>query len=52
MSIADDGTNGPDENPADNVDSDQAGVTAAPDLSIAKSDSGVVSAAGQGWCTR
>jgi uncharacterized repeat protein (TIGR01451 family) len=47
VSIADDGTNGPDENPADNVDSDRTDVDAAPDLSLSKSDSGTVSAAGQ-----
>ena len=44
--IADDGSNGPDENPANNSGSDQTPVTAAPDLSIAKSASGATVAGG------
>ena len=39
--IADDGTNGPDPVPANNSSSDTTPVTAAPDLTLAKSDAGV-----------
>jgi uncharacterized repeat protein (TIGR01451 family) len=38
--IADNGTNGTDSNPANNTGSDTTPVTAAPDLSISKSDGG------------
>ncbi|MEM1177831.1 MAG: hypothetical protein AAGM22_05775 [Acidobacteriota bacterium] len=39
-SIADDGTNGPDQDPSNNDDSDQTPVNAAPDLAIVKDDGG------------
>jgi uncharacterized repeat protein (TIGR01451 family) len=39
-SIADDGTNGTDSNPANNTGSDTTPVTGAPDLSLTKSDGG------------
>jgi uncharacterized repeat protein (TIGR01451 family) len=45
-SIADDGANGTDPTPADNSGSDTTPVTAAPDLSLTKSDGGVSVAPG------
>jgi uncharacterized repeat protein (TIGR01451 family) len=39
-SVADDGSNGPDPNPGDNSDSESTPVTAAPDLTLTKSDGG------------
>jgi uncharacterized repeat protein (TIGR01451 family) len=39
--IADDGTNGPDPVPANNSSTDTTPLTAAPDLTLAKSDGGV-----------
>jgi large repetitive protein len=45
-SIADDGANGPDPTPANNTDSDTTPVTAAPDLSVVKSDGGASTAPG------
>ena len=47
VSIADDGTNGPDEDPTDNTDGDTNTVTAAPDLFVTKDDSQSVVVAGQ-----
>jgi uncharacterized repeat protein (TIGR01451 family) len=44
--VADDGTNGADPTPANNVGSDTTPVTAAPDLSITKSDGGISTAPG------
>ena len=46
VSITDDGSNGPDEDPTDNQDDDTDTVTAAPDLVIAKDDGGVSVAPG------
>ncbi|MEZ5145347.1 MAG: SdrD B-like domain-containing protein [Acidimicrobiales bacterium] len=40
VSVADDGTNGPDPTPGNNTGSDTTPVDAAPDLSVAKSDGG------------
>src|SRR6185503_10662687 len=45
-SIADDGTNGADPTPGDNSGSDSTPVTAAPDLSMTKSDGGASVAPG------
>jgi uncharacterized repeat protein (TIGR01451 family) len=45
-SAADDGTNGPDPNPADNSATDTTPLDAAPDLTIAKSDGGATANAG------
>jgi uncharacterized repeat protein (TIGR01451 family) len=45
-SIADDGTNGTDPTPANNIGSDTTPVSAAPDLSLTKSDGGVSVAPG------
>ena len=44
--IADDGNNGPDENPADNTGSDATPVSAFPDLSVVKADNGDTTAGG------
>ena len=46
VSIADDGTNGADEDPTDNTDTDTDTITAAPDLYITKDDGLTVVAAG------
>ena len=46
VSVADDGTNGPDPTPGDNVDEDNTPLTAAPDLSILKDDGGASTTAG------
>ena len=46
VSIADDGTNGPDEDPTDNQDSDTDTVDAAPDLVITKDDGGITTTPG------
>ena len=46
VSIADDGTNGPDEDPTDNSDSDTDTIAAAPDLYVTKDDGLAVVAAG------
>jgi uncharacterized repeat protein (TIGR01451 family) len=45
--VADDGNNGPDENPSDNTDTDTDTLTAAPDLEISKSDSLTATGTGQ-----
>jgi uncharacterized repeat protein (TIGR01451 family) len=45
-SVADDGANGPDPTPANNTDADTTPVTAAPDLSVVKSDGGAGTAPG------
>lgn len=45
-SIADDGSNGADPTPDDNMDSDNTTVDAAPDLSLTKDDGGTTSTAG------
>jgi large repetitive protein len=45
-SIADDGTNGTDSNPANNTSTDNTPTTAAPDLTLTKSDSGASVAPG------
>ena len=44
--IADDGTNGPDPTPANNSSTDTTPLTAAPDLTLVKSDGGVSTAPG------
>ena len=41
VSIMDDGTNGPDEDPSDNSDTDDTPIVTAPDLVISKDDGGV-----------
>ena len=46
VAIADDGTNGTDEDPSDNTDSDTDSLVAAPDLYVTKDDSQTVVAAG------
>ena len=46
VSIADDGTNGPDEDPSDNTDTDTDTISAAPDLYVTKDDGLAVVAAG------
>ena len=46
VSIADDGTNGADEDPTDNTDTDTDTITAAPDLYVTKDDGLAVVAAG------
>ncbi len=46
VSIADDGTNGMDSNPADNTGGDNTPVGAAPDLIITKDDGGITATAG------
>jgi uncharacterized repeat protein (TIGR01451 family) len=46
VSIVDDGSNGPDLNPADNTATDETPVVAAPDLSLIKSDAGATVEAG------
>jgi uncharacterized repeat protein (TIGR01451 family) len=38
--VADDGTNGPDPTPGDNTGTDTTPITAAPDLSVTKTDNG------------
>jgi uncharacterized repeat protein (TIGR01451 family) len=45
-SVADDGGNGPDPTPANNIDTDTTPVTAAPDLTIVKTDNGASVAPG------
>ena len=40
-SIADDGTNGPDEDPTDNTGTDDTPIVTAPDLVITKDDGGI-----------
>ena len=47
MSIGDDGLNGPDQNPANNVFTLFTPVNAAPDLVLTKSDGGVTASAGE-----
>ena len=46
VTIADDGTNGPDENPNDNSDTDTDTVNATPDLYIEKDDGNTTTTAG------
>ncbi|MEM7350716.1 MAG: isopeptide-forming domain-containing fimbrial protein [Acidobacteriota bacterium] len=46
VTIADDGTGGPDQNPDNNTATDQTPVDAAPDLNIVKDDGDAVSSAG------
>jgi uncharacterized repeat protein (TIGR01451 family) len=46
VTVADDGTNGPDATPADNAGADSTPVTAAPDLSVTKSDGGATATPG------
>ncbi|MGV6852310.1 MAG: hypothetical protein ACWA5R_09075 [bacterium] len=45
-SIADDGSNGPDTNPANNTDSDTTPLDATPDMTISKEDGGVTAQPG------
>jgi len=47
VTIADDGTNGPDADPSNNTATETTPVDAAPDLSIVKDDAGVTAAPGQ-----
>jgi len=47
VSIADDGTNGVDQNPANNTDDEISSTNAAPDLSITKTDNGINTQPGQ-----
>lgn len=46
MTLADDGTNGPDPNPANNTATETTPIDAAPDLSVVKSDGGAGTSAG------
>lgn len=46
-SVEDDGANGPDPTPGNNVDEDRTPLDAAPDLAILKSDGGVTATPGQ-----
>ena len=46
VSITDDGTNGPDEDPTDNQDTDTNTINAAPDLVITKDDGGATTTPG------
>ena len=46
VSIADDGLNGPDDNPANNAETEIDTLVAAPNLSISKTDGGISASAG------
>ncbi|MET0555518.1 MAG: hypothetical protein ABW221_20930 [Vicinamibacteria bacterium] len=46
MTLADDGSNGPDPNPANNTDTETTPIDATPDLAVVKSDAGATAVPG------